>query len=1202
MPLDDKKQNNRQPESHDEDALLEQILAEARAMRARKEIEQLPDEALPEKPAEQARPEQPPSEERLLEPLSGKDIAAAIEREIQEFVPPSETAKQTEASEGGEPARSHSLRGREEPPEDQPMEEPSQEKPAPKEKKASLPGPTGTQYVVEQARQSLQQAPQQTPETPPAAEKERLFGNVKKRLRRKEQSETPDPVMMKYGNLRLDAVRQEPEPGQASAPDREEPTQEPPIEAEEFVTIFQKIQKNRKPMEEKQQNTRQLERTGRKKSAPSHDAGGDTIRFTGLRDLKRRQQERTAEDNTAPAKLPVEEPKGPEPKQQAVTPPPKAQGQAAAQPDDSHGATLKNRSETQAKQKVIIDPAADREAILTQTNDAVARQALEPVESVQKPPVSGVEHAASALEPELEAILAGLSQQAKAEDGETSSPTEEPFAQDSPSLKEDKPAEEEPEFLVRKTKPTGKSAKGSPTAGQDKEPPQKLADTNTIEWDIFAPAQSKYEQHFGKLRPAKVGQTADQGAVERQEAPAKRSHSRERHNAQPAMELYRLGSRRLSLLVQGEQADKVLRAECKAYAGPTGPAQPERKKKEPAPKKEPPKQTLIGDAPETPKGRFHIFGDAERDADPDELYQAEPEEIIDDYTGPEDAFSVKKEINSNVRRMFLRSLLMGVLLFFILALTVLQRINVPAIQELFVSPYVYTGLSAGLLALSLLCCHTPIISGLSALVRLRGNSDSGIAFASVATLAGAVASFFNPALYHSGSVNLYAPLVIIGLFLNSWGKFIMVRRVQLNFKFIASPDQKYAAKILNDPELSQKICKGMGNDLPLIAYQKKAGFLTNFLQLSYEPDPSERMAGKLAPFGALLSLLAGGGSYLLTRDAHAALATLAVCACVSVPVCCVPAVNLPIRRLCKLAQKKGAMLVGYPGVRQFADTNVVELDVRQLYPKGNVTMHGIKTFSGQRIDEAILEAAAVICKVNGPMTGTFDQIIQGKSNLLPKVESVAYEDDMGLLSWVNGRRVLLGNRRLLEEHGVTPPTRDYESKFTEDGHQVTYLAAAGELMAMFVTSYRPDEEMVEEMQRLEDNGVSFVIRTCDPNLTAKRISEQCGVFFRSVKLLPERLGAVFDEKEEEPPHATRAYLATRGPVSAMQRLVAGCIRIRSNITLSIVLQMIAVVFGFVLVAFLALYAGVDQLGTLEMVIYTLFWVLAVMIVPSFRRP
>lgn len=44
-------------------------------------------------------------------------------------------------------------------------------------------------------------------------------------------------------------------------------------------------------------------------------------------------------------------------------------------------------------------------------------------------------------------------------------------------------------------------------------------------------------------------------------------------------------------------------------------------------------------------------------------------------------------------------------------------------------------------------------------------------------------------------------------------------------------------------------------------------------------------------------------------------------------------------------------------------------------------------------------------------------MIENKVELLQEVDTLVYEQDMGLSGWVSGRRVLVGSRRLLENHG-----------------------------------------------------------------------------------------------------------------------------------------------------------------------------------------
>ena len=70
----------------------------------------------------------------------------------------------------------------------------------------------------------------------------------------------------------------------------------------------------------------------------------------------------------------------------------------------------------------------------------------------------------------------------------------------------------------------------------------------------------------------------------------------------------------------------------------------------------------------------------------------------------------------------------------------------------------------------------------------------------------------------------------------------------------------------------------------------------------------------------------------------------------------------------------------------------------------------------------------------------------------------------------------------------------------------------------------------------------------------------------------------------------------------MMRILTACIRQKGNISLAIALQNIAVALGFVLVAFLACFSGLDQLTTPAMLLYQIFWILVILIVPRLRKP
>ena len=209
---------------------------------------------------------------------------------------------------------------------------------------------------------------------------------------------------------------------------------------------------------------------------------------------------------------------------------------------------------------------------------------------------------------------------------------------------------------------------------------------------------------------------------------------------------------------------------------------------------------------------------------------------------------------------------------------------------------------------------------------------------------------------------------------------------------------------------------------------------------------------------------------------------------------------------------------------------------------------------------------------------------------------------MGLVGWINSERILVGSRQLMEKYSVETPNPEYEENYTSKGKQVTYLSRAGRLVAMFVTRYHADPELKTEMQRAETNGISFLIRTTDYNITNDLVASLYNLFYRSIKVLPTGLGSVLKEAQSTNEETSRSYLITHGKVSSLSRAVSGSVRIKHNISLAIVIQLISIVLGILIAATLALYAGVGVMGSVEVLIYCLFWAIAAVVAPAIQKP
>ena len=591
------------------------------------------------------------------------------------------------------------------------------------------------------------------------------------------------------------------------------------------------------------------------------------------------------------------------------------------------------------------------------------------------------------------------------------------------------------------------------------------------------------------------------------------------------------------------------------------------------------------------------------ESDDNDTVKEENSKPVEDYTGEEDEKSILYELNHNIRKLFMRSLLSGIIAAVVVVLTIVTRIFPSAIcSAVPFAPAAYAILLFILMATSLVLNRVAMLSGLSPLVHIKGNSDTAVAVAGAAGMVQIIVSFFCLGDLNGFHVNYYTVIPMLAFFANNVGKLYMVLRVKDNFKFVSSKGQKYASKIYNNESVAMQMMSGTAADRPIIAYQHKTEFPSNFLKISYAPDPSEDLASKLAPITTIASIIIAvmyGAVKLSFADALNAFALITA---VSVPVATLLSVNAPVRKLCKTLLSYGSMLSGYPSVKQFCDSTAIMIDANELFPAESISLEGIKTFEDYSIDESLLCGIAILKEAQNPIANAFDSVVAETEETLPEVESVLYEDEIGLVGWIKSERILVGSRTLMEKYSVEVPNMEYEEKYTSQGRQVTYLSRAGRLVAMFVTRYTPDAQLKAEMQRAETNGISFLIRTTDYNVTNDLVAKLYDLFYRSIKVLPTGLGNVLKEAEDTVEETSRSYLITNGKAASLARAVTGCVKIKHNISLSIIIQLIAVIFGLLVASTLSLYAGVQVMGSLEVLIYALFWGAAAVFAPAVQKP
>lgn len=434
--------------------------------------------------------------------------------------------------------------------------------------------------------------------------------------------------------------------------------------------------------------------------------------------------------------------------------------------------------------------------------------------------------------------------------------------------------------------------------------------------------------------------------------------------------------------------------------------------------------------------------------------------------------------------------------------------------------------------------------GAVALFRLKPNAES------VPTVVGGVVWVHTVLQWfrlHEIEANTAPLLTAVGgllLILCGFGRMLRVSRILHNFSLVAADGDKVAAAIVQDERSAVEIGRrAVATGVPRVVYFRTVDFLHDFLANSYMDDRYDAVLKRYIPIASAISLVAAAIYGVVVTGFFEAVTLFVMLLCVLMPAASL-ALNLPLWRECKRQREQGNMLCGFAAAERFGDVHGVALDVSDVYLSDSVMLHGIRTFGATRIDEAILDAAAVAIRTDGPLAGLFLRIIENKTEILQAVDNLVFEQDMGFSGWVGGRRVLVGNRKLLENHGVDTPSGDYERKYKKDGRELVYLSVAGELSAMFIISYVTDPEVKAALHEMQDANISLLIRSCDPNITEESLCVGFELDDFYVDLLTASAGRLYDHLRHREEERVSAGAAINGTAEGMSSLLTGCKRLR----------------------------------------------------------
>lgn len=281
---------------------------------------------------------------------------------------------------------------------------------------------------------------------------------------------------------------------------------------------------------------------------------------------------------------------------------------------------------------------------------------------------------------------------------------------------------------------------------------------------------------------------------------------------------------------------------------------------------------------------------------------------------------------------------------------------------------------------------------------------------------------------------------------------------------------------------------------------------------------ADTVAGYFVPTVIAIALIAFGIWYYFGPDprlAHSVVVAVSV-----LIIACPCALGLATPMSIMVATGKGATM----GVL-FKNAEAIEtmrkIDTLVVDKTGTLTLGKPKltglVATGNMSEEKLLQLAASLEKVSEHPLAT--AIVDGSKERgikFAEVTEFASHTGKGVSGTVEGRKVLLGNLKLMQDFGVvTEDLAERAEAMRKEGQTVMFVSADGQFLGLVAVSDPIKETTPQAIRALHDEGLRVVMLTGDNRVTADAVAAKLGIDQVVAEVLPDEKATVIKKFQDE---------------------------------------------------------------------------------------
>ncbi len=285
--------------------------------------------------------------------------------------------------------------------------------------------------------------------------------------------------------------------------------------------------------------------------------------------------------------------------------------------------------------------------------------------------------------------------------------------------------------------------------------------------------------------------------------------------------------------------------------------------------------------------------------------------------------------------------------------------------------------------------------------------------------------------------------------------------------------------------------------------------------------PAQRLADRAAFWLVLVALVGGLGTFLAWYTAFDRSAVDALLFAITVVVITCPdalglATPTAVMVGTGLGAKRGILFKNALALEQAATLDTVVFDKTGTLTRGEPQVVAVATADGIDEDELLRLVAAAERESEHPLAAAIVKAAEERGLTAPAAEAFEAVPGHGALATVEGRRLAVGNGRLLERERIPlDGLAQRASELAGQGQTVVHVGLDGRAAALISVADAPRETAVDTVVALKEIGIRPVMLTGDNQATAKRIAAEVGIDDVLAEVLPAEKAAKVAELQAQ---------------------------------------------------------------------------------------